>query len=162
MTLKEAIEVLRMHNRWRRGDDSIPMTNPTKLGLAIDTIVFTHEDGFFSEYNIAERLIQYETELTQTFNSESPLPWESLQELKDKQKEDILRQSLGIAGIIEEALVQISVSSIFIGHVNMDAEHKIKLANIRYELLNQLSRVHEYFNSIVLLVDEEYDTNKKI
>ena len=162
MTLKEAIGVLRRHNRWRRGDDSIPETNPTTLGLAIDTIVFTYEDGFFSEYNIAERLIQYETELTQTFNSESPLPWESLEELKDKHKEDILRQSLGIVGIIDEALVQISVSDIFIGHVNMDAEHKIRLANIRYELLSNLWRVHEYFNSIVLLIDEEYDTNKKI
>lgn len=47
MTLKEAIEVLRRHNKWRRGDDSIPMTNPTKLGLAIDTIIKDFDEGYF-------------------------------------------------------------------------------------------------------------------
>ena len=38
MTLPEAIKILKSHNAWRRGDDS-DMTNPTKLGIAIDLIV---------------------------------------------------------------------------------------------------------------------------
>lgn len=39
MTIKKAIEILEIHNKWRRGDDTIPMTNPTDLGIAIDVIV---------------------------------------------------------------------------------------------------------------------------
>lgn len=39
MTLKDAIEVLRRHNKWRRGDDSVPETNPKLLGEAIDTVI---------------------------------------------------------------------------------------------------------------------------
>ena len=46
MTVKEAIEILRKHNKWRRGDDSVPMTNPKLLGQAIDTIIVFFE---FSE-----------------------------------------------------------------------------------------------------------------
>lgn len=37
MTLKEAIEVLEHHNRWRRGDDDLEMIDPKKVGVAIDT-----------------------------------------------------------------------------------------------------------------------------
>lgn len=37
--IKQAIEILEIHNKWRRGDDTIPMTNPTELGIAIDVIV---------------------------------------------------------------------------------------------------------------------------
>lgn len=48
MTLKEAIEVLRRHNKWRRGDDSVPETNPTTLGLAIDTIIKDFDEGYFT------------------------------------------------------------------------------------------------------------------
>lgn len=47
MTLNEAIEILRKHNNWRRGDDSIPETNPTTLGLAIDTIIKDFDEGYF-------------------------------------------------------------------------------------------------------------------
>lgn len=36
MTEQEALELLQRHNRWRRGDDSVGMTNPSELGLAID------------------------------------------------------------------------------------------------------------------------------
>lgn len=39
MTLKEAISILDLHNRWRRGDDTEPMVHPTLLGEAIDFVV---------------------------------------------------------------------------------------------------------------------------
>ena len=38
MTYKEAIEILRSHNEWRRGAE-IPMTDPTTHGEAIDCVV---------------------------------------------------------------------------------------------------------------------------
>ena len=36
MTEQEALELLRKHNRWRRGDNSIEMADPRAIGLAID------------------------------------------------------------------------------------------------------------------------------
>lgn len=39
MLIPDAIEILKNHNKWRRGDDSIKMVNPTILGKAIDTVV---------------------------------------------------------------------------------------------------------------------------
>lgn len=36
MTEQEALELLRKHNRWRRGDTSIEMANPSEIGHAID------------------------------------------------------------------------------------------------------------------------------
>lgn len=39
MTIEQAIEILERHNKWRRGDDEIPETNPKELGEAIDTVV---------------------------------------------------------------------------------------------------------------------------
>lgn len=36
MTEQEALELLQRHNRWRRGDDSVEMANPSELGRAID------------------------------------------------------------------------------------------------------------------------------
>ena len=36
MTEWEALELLQRHNRWRRGDDSVAMANPSELGRAID------------------------------------------------------------------------------------------------------------------------------
>lgn len=39
MTIEQAIEILERHNKWRRGDDDIPETNPKELGEAIDTVV---------------------------------------------------------------------------------------------------------------------------
>ncbi len=41
MTVQEAIQILKEHNKWRRGNEDIPgqMTNPTELGVAIDTVV---------------------------------------------------------------------------------------------------------------------------
>lgn len=38
MTIDEAIEILELHNQWRKGAD-IPMQNPTKIGMAIDLVV---------------------------------------------------------------------------------------------------------------------------
>lgn len=38
MTLPEAIEILKLHNEWRRGGDG-EMVNPTTLGIAIDLII---------------------------------------------------------------------------------------------------------------------------
>ena len=39
MDIKQAVGILETHNRWRRGEDVEPMTNPTTLGIAIDTVV---------------------------------------------------------------------------------------------------------------------------
>jgi len=38
MTIKQAVKILRLHNEWRRGREGKP-ADPTKLGIAIDTIV---------------------------------------------------------------------------------------------------------------------------
>lgn len=39
MTIKEARNILRDHNYWRRGDDNFEMTDPRLLGLAIEKAV---------------------------------------------------------------------------------------------------------------------------
>jgi len=43
MELKQAIEILKNHNVWRRYDgkikDSPKIANPTELGIAIDVVV---------------------------------------------------------------------------------------------------------------------------
>jgi hypothetical protein len=38
MELKEAIQILERHNKWRRGDIDT-MDNPTDIGIAIDTVL---------------------------------------------------------------------------------------------------------------------------
>lgn len=42
MQIEEAIIILKRHNRWRRGAE-IEMTDPTILGIAIDTIIRHYE-----------------------------------------------------------------------------------------------------------------------
>jgi hypothetical protein len=42
MTIEEAVALLKQHNKWRRGDNDIPMTDARKLGTAIDVIVAYH------------------------------------------------------------------------------------------------------------------------
>lgn len=39
MELKQAIGILEIHNRWRRGEDVEPMIDPRELGIAIDLVV---------------------------------------------------------------------------------------------------------------------------
>ena len=39
MTLSQAINILEQHNKWRRGDDTVPATIPVLLGLAIEKVV---------------------------------------------------------------------------------------------------------------------------
>lgn len=52
MEIKEAIQVLKDHNIWRRYDGEIEespeMTDPKKLGIAIDTVVNEFENLFIS------------------------------------------------------------------------------------------------------------------
>jgi hypothetical protein len=52
MEIKEAIQVLKDHNVWRRFDDEKSegpkMTDPKKLGIAIDTVVTEFENLFIS------------------------------------------------------------------------------------------------------------------
>lgn len=38
MTIDEAIEVLELHNQWRKGAE-IPMETPIRIGMAIDLVV---------------------------------------------------------------------------------------------------------------------------
>ena len=45
MQIPKATETLRTHNAWRRGnDESIQATDPTELGIAIDTVLESHAD----------------------------------------------------------------------------------------------------------------------
>ena len=39
MTTQQAITILRQHNKWRRGDDTIEMQEPKDIGEAIDVAV---------------------------------------------------------------------------------------------------------------------------
>jgi len=39
MDIKTATEVLKRHNKWRRGDDNYPMAEPRVLGEAIDLVL---------------------------------------------------------------------------------------------------------------------------
>jgi len=39
MELEKAIEVLNTHNEWRRGSDSVEMSDPKELGEAIEEVV---------------------------------------------------------------------------------------------------------------------------
>ena len=41
MNIQQAVQILERHNRWRRNNSRIPTahTDPTTLGIAIDTIV---------------------------------------------------------------------------------------------------------------------------
>ena len=39
MEVKEVIEILESHNKWRRGSDDVEPTNPKLLGMAIDRAV---------------------------------------------------------------------------------------------------------------------------
>lgn len=39
MKINSSIEILKKHNKWRRGDDSIKQEKPDILGKAIDTVV---------------------------------------------------------------------------------------------------------------------------
>lgn len=36
MKISEIIEAITLHNKWRKGDDSITMTDPIKLGKVLD------------------------------------------------------------------------------------------------------------------------------
>ena len=38
MTIDEAIEVLELHNQWRKGAET-PMETPVRIGMAIDLVV---------------------------------------------------------------------------------------------------------------------------
>ena len=49
MNIKQAIGILQIHNKWRRGCDIEPMTNPTTLGIAIDTVIEHVKNNFVSD-----------------------------------------------------------------------------------------------------------------
>ncbi len=38
MKVEDAIKLLRDHNKWRRGDETLEMAHPTQLGIAIETV----------------------------------------------------------------------------------------------------------------------------
>lgn len=39
MTRAEAAEILRLHNAWRRGDETLDMQEPRLIGLAMDVAI---------------------------------------------------------------------------------------------------------------------------
>jgi len=43
MDICHAIELLELHNKWRRGEENSEMVNPNYLGVAIDTIIKHHK-----------------------------------------------------------------------------------------------------------------------
>ena len=51
MTTQQAVQILKQHNKWRRNNSRIPTahTDPTTLGIAIDTIV-----EYFKRHNAKE------------------------------------------------------------------------------------------------------------
>lgn len=59
VTKQEAIEILTFHNKWRRGDDTNPMQNPTLLGIAIDKIL---KDSEPVEYQVTYLQDTYDCE----------------------------------------------------------------------------------------------------
>tara|TARA_R110000772_G_scaffold35637_9_gene85851 strand:+ start:3204 stop:3524 length:321 start_codon:yes stop_codon:yes gene_type:complete len=57
MELKEAIQLLKSHNEWRREDreqigHGLKMTDPKKLGIAIDKVVSEFENLFISGVSV--------------------------------------------------------------------------------------------------------------
>jgi len=44
MKLKQAVELLEKHNKWRRGDENITQSAPRQLGIAIDMVVSEFKD----------------------------------------------------------------------------------------------------------------------
>lgn len=60
MTTKEALEILKVHNDWRRGAE-IPMPHPTEIGVAIDKAIEVMEGKakncafqYYSEYEMVD------------------------------------------------------------------------------------------------------------
>ncbi len=41
MTIQQAIRILELHNKWRRGDGRIKQIDPKRLGIAIDLLTST-------------------------------------------------------------------------------------------------------------------------
>lgn len=39
MTQKQALEILTLHNKWRRGSDEIPMQEPEDIGKALEVAI---------------------------------------------------------------------------------------------------------------------------
>lgn len=39
MTRKEALKILHIFQKWRRGSNTIPMPNPKEIGIAIDVAI---------------------------------------------------------------------------------------------------------------------------
>lgn len=50
MKLIDAVLILRYHNKWRRGDETTPMTDPKLLGIAIDLVVDVLEKRLKTDY----------------------------------------------------------------------------------------------------------------
>ena len=45
MTIKQAIEIVELHNKWRRdNDDKFKMADPKELGIALDILVAVAKD----------------------------------------------------------------------------------------------------------------------
>ena len=55
MELKKAIGILKVFNRWRRGEDIEPMLSPTDIGIAIDTVV-NYLDSIREELTYEDRV----------------------------------------------------------------------------------------------------------
>lgn len=39
MTRKEALKILHIYQKWRRGSETIPMPHPKEIGIAIDVAI---------------------------------------------------------------------------------------------------------------------------
>jgi len=65
MELSQAVHVLQMHNKWRRGSDS-EMTDPTTLGVAIDVVVSALSYFTSSTFEVSKHRIMEDIERIQT------------------------------------------------------------------------------------------------
>lgn len=55
MTAKQAVTILRKHNKWRRGDDRVKQADPKEISIAID-IATTMMQWMIDEGFVGERM----------------------------------------------------------------------------------------------------------
>ena len=87
MTEKEAIILLIYYNDWRRGED-IEMPNPTKIGIALDTIIneyFKREEQM-SNKELLENFIEWlrQQDSLYILNESDEIIKKFLNEIKEK------------------------------------------------------------------------------
>lgn len=87
---KQALEVLKSHNTWRRGCDITPMTDPKELGVAIDSAIVALQ--------IADALMQ--EPVTMTINDLAKVLYEYM--ARCSETDDLLQDMILVAKKLEK------------------------------------------------------------